>query len=190
LALEIFANDNSGDDAEEALMADDQLPAERKQRGAYAVSARLAKVLTLLASGKTQLEACAAVGFTPRALQFALKKQSVKTYMQQVVMRELGLTGMRAAKRIAELLHSSNEMVAFNASRYALATGLQIAPPDQRGPLVAVNVDASPGFVIDLHERDDGGVTHVSLGPAGGMLGMGRRTAAPPIDVTPTPEEE
>jgi hypothetical protein len=137
-------------------MAEEQLPAERKPRGAYAVSARLAKVLTLLASGKTQLEACAAVGFTPRALQFALKKQSVKTYMQEVVMHSLGLTAMKAAKRIDELLNSPNEMVAFHSSRYALATGLQIQPPEARsGPVVNIGVMAAAGYVLDLREPED-----------------------------------
>jgi hypothetical protein len=61
-------------------MADDQLPAaapapaKRTRRGGpYAIGARLAKVLTLLASGqcKTQSEACAMADYTPRAFQRA-----------------------------------------------------------------------------------------------------------------------
>jgi hypothetical protein len=99
--------------------------AEGKRRGHYQVSARLAKVLTLLASGeaKTQVEACEAAGMTPRALQLAMKKPSVRAYLQQVVMTSLGLSAAKAAKRMDELLHSSNEMVSFNASRFALGAG-------------------------------------------------------------------
>ncbi len=127
--------------------------AERKRRGNYAVSARLAKVLTLLVSGecKTQKGACAAAGYTPRALQAALRKSSVKSYMQEVVMTSLGVSAMKAAKRIDDLLHSPNEMVAFNSSRYALATGLQIAPPERSGATVNVGI-VGAGFILDLRE--------------------------------------
>lgn len=139
-------------------MADDQLPAKRTRRGGpYAVGARLAKVLTLLASGtaKNQAEACAMAGYTTRALQFALKKASVRVFMQEQVVMSLGLTAMKAAKRVDELLHSPNEMTALGASKFALATGLQIMPPDQRvSPLVAINIQ-NPGYVIDLSRAGD-----------------------------------
>jgi hypothetical protein len=89
-------------------------------------------------------------------------------------MHSLGLTAMKAAKRIDELLHSSNEMVALNSSRYALATGLQIVPPDQRGPLVAVNI-GDPGYVIDLSENP-------RPLPASNVVRFGAASAGPVIE--------
>jgi hypothetical protein len=90
---------------------------------------------------------------TPRALLKALKRPNVKQYMQDVVIKSLGLTAMKASKRIGELLHSPNEMVAFNSSRFALAAGLSIAPPERSGANVNVNIGlVQAGYILDLRE--------------------------------------
>src|SRR5262245_26878668 len=139
-------------------MADDvALPAERKARGPrgnYAVSAGIKRALTLLASGaaKTQGEACATAGVTTRALQLAMKRPSTKTWLQSEIMSALGISALKAAKRMDELLHSSNEMVGFQASRFALATGAGVAPPERSGATVSVNIGVAAGYILDLTE--------------------------------------
>jgi hypothetical protein len=160
---------------------------EPKRRGAYQVSARLQRALTLLASGeaKTQEAAATAAGLTRRALQLALKRPSVRTYMRDEIMMVLGVSAMRAAKRMDELLTSSNEMVSFQASRFALATGAGVAPPDRSAPLVSLNMQGS-GYVIDLRPRAERSepvspADAAHLTEAGGVL-RGTRRAAPVIE--------
>jgi hypothetical protein len=82
-----------------------------------------------LASGKakTQAEACQDVGMTTRALQLALKRENVRAYMRQMIMSELGVSSMRAATKMRELLDSSNAVAAFRSSAYLPALQKQFA---------------------------------------------------------------
>jgi hypothetical protein len=163
-----------------------------KRRGHYQVSARLAKVLTLLASGeaKTQVEACAAAGLSPRALQKAMKRPNVRAYLQEVVTRSLGLTAARAAKRMDELLHSTNEMVSFQASRFALGAGAGVTMPERSGPLV--NIQMGSGFQIDLREPHemgqplsvrDAAVVEARGGGAAGVVLYGGAPSPVPVTI-------
>src|SRR5215831_8831661 len=127
-------------------------PTERKKRGSYAVSARLQRALLLLASGqaKTQVEACTQAGITTRALQLALRRESVRKFMVEQIMGSLSISAMKAAKVLDDLMvGSSNEMVRYHSARHALATAFGIAPPSKPG--VAVNIHApGAGYLIDL----------------------------------------
>lgn len=156
--------------------------AERSKRGSYRVSARLQRALLLLASGEAASikDAAAAVGMTREAISKALKKVSVQTFMREQIMASLNISAMKAAKRMDELLHSPNEMVGFQASRFALAVGADIQPPAR--PSTTVNV-LGGGLLIDL--RADGERAAPAsdadlrlLGPAGGTL-MGATRPAP-----------
>jgi hypothetical protein len=187
---------------------DDQLPAEqpreKKRRGNYGISPRLAKTLVLLASGeaKTQVDACEVTGLTTRALQKALRRPNVKQYMIDHIQSTLAIGATRAANKMCALLDSDNSMVSFRAAAYTLATGAGVAPPERPGTTVNILNAGAAGYLIDLrddHESPADGVTHLSLGPAGGVL-EGPRVLPPLIegeakDVTPVvplqpPEEE
>ena len=139
---------------------------EPKSRGHYQISARLQRALLALASGraKTQHEACKEAGMTPRALQLALRRPNVQVYMREMIIESVGISAMRAAKRMDELLHSGNEMVSFQASRYALATGANIQPPSAPSTQVNIGIegDLKAGYVIDLSGPDASSST---LGP-------------------------
>jgi hypothetical protein len=115
---------------------------EAERRGPYVLSARLRTALTLLASGevRTQKEAAAAAEISVRALQKAVRRESVQKWMQDQIMTSLGLSALKAAKRMDELLHSPNEMVGFRASSYALAVRAGVQPPDRSGPLVQIGI--------------------------------------------------
>ena len=101
---------------------------------------------------------------TPRALQLALRRPNVQVYMREMIIESVGISAMRAAKRMDELLHSSNEMVSFQASRYALATGANIQPPSAPSTQVNIGIegDLKAGYVIDLSGPDASSST---LGP-------------------------
>jgi hypothetical protein len=69
--------------------------------------------------------------------------------MREMIIESLGISAMRAAKRMDELLHSSNEMVSFHASRYALATGANVQPPST--PSTQVNIGIGDGVRPGLY---------------------------------------
>jgi hypothetical protein len=127
-----------------------------KTRGPYRVSARLARCLELLASGtcRTQLEACAEAGMTPRALQLAMKRESVREHLQASIRQSLGISAQRAARRMHELIDSDNAMAAFRASSFALATGAAIVPPNANSPGISLNVTQNVGYLIDLRPQE------------------------------------
>ena len=138
-------------------METESLPAPASSRGNYRVGARLQRALLLLASGeaKTQDAACATAGLTPRALQKALKRPNVQSWMREQIMTSLGLSAMRASRRMDELLRSPNEMVSFRSAAYSLAVGANIAPPERSNVAVNVALDVRAGFVIDISEPDE-----------------------------------
>lgn len=127
----------------------------KRTRGNYAVAPRLSKALMLLASGesKTQQDACKAAGMTTRAFRLAVKKPSVQAFMTNMIKEQLGISAMRAATRMGELLSSPNEMASFRAAAFTLATGANVAPPT--GPAAVVNVNLPVGYVVDLTEPDE-----------------------------------
>jgi len=129
-----------------------------KTRGPYRVSARLARCLELLASGtcRTQLEACAEAGMTPRALQLAMKRESVRAHLQASIRQSLGLSAQRAARRMHELIDSANQMTAFRASSFALSAGAGVVAPSSSSPGISVNVSTAVGYVIDLRPQEPG----------------------------------
>lgn len=129
-----------------------------KTRGPYRVSARLARCLELLASGtcRTQLEACAQAGMTPRALQLAMKRESVREHLQTSIRQSLGLSAQRAARRMHELIDSENAMAAFRASSFALSAGAGVVAPNANSPGISLNVTQNVGYLIDLRPQQPG----------------------------------
>jgi hypothetical protein len=127
-------------------------PIEPKRRE-YAVSARVRKALTLLASGEasTQVQACEMASLTPRALAKALKRDSVKQLLQNEIRETLGLSATRAAQKMRALIDSPNQMTAFRASAYSLAVGAGVQPPAAPSTTVNIlNAASATGYLIDL----------------------------------------
>jgi hypothetical protein len=162
-----------------------------KKRGPYRVAGRVQRALLMLASGEvsTLTQAAEAVQISRRGLSKALKRGSVQKWMQEQIMTSLGISALKAAKRMDELLHSPNEMVGYRASAYALATGAGVMPPQK--PAVAVNINAGVGWVLDLREetaplseQDAATLAEVREGRAIGatLLGPRREIAGPVIE--------
>jgi hypothetical protein len=52
-----------------------------------------------------------------------------------------------------ELMNSENAMTSFQAAKFALAVGADIAPPERPAIAVSINASESVGYVIDLTGR-------------------------------------
>jgi hypothetical protein len=129
-----------------------------KSERAKSIGPRLFKAIEALVVGErcTIKDAAAFAGLTREALSKALAKPHVQAHMRKRIQQVLRVGAAVAGNRMVELLHSPNEMVGFNASRFLLATGAGIAPPTQ--PMVAVNVGLPVGYVIDTSRRRRGPV--------------------------------
>lgn len=155
-----------------------------KKRGPYAVSARLQRALTALASGeaKTQIEAAELAGMTARALRLAMKRDSVRAWMKQEIMSSLGVSAFKAAARLDELLRSPNQMVSFRSVQLALGVGAGIVTPAAGSTTVNV-LATGTGYTIDLRpaaEKDTpvGPADAAALSEVGGVLLGSRRAGA------------
>jgi hypothetical protein len=124
---------------------------------AKSVSPLVMAAIELLATREctTKTDAAARVGMTREGLSKALKKPHVIAYMQQRIVEGLGLSAVRAERRVAEIMENdSNLMAAFNATRFALAVGAGIRAEQSQAP---VNVNVAVGYVIKLkHIEQDG----------------------------------
>ena len=66
--------------------------------------------------------------------------------------REVALSSGRAAARLNQLIDSSSQKVALDATKYSLGVaGIKPAPEAS----VNVNIELKAGYVIDLSERDE-----------------------------------
>jgi hypothetical protein len=175
---------------------------EPKRRGNYAISSRLQQALLLLTSSecRTQREACDRVGMSVRNLQLALRRPSVQAFMKETIMQSLGISAMRAAKRLDELLHSSNEMVSFQASRYALGVGANVVMPAAPHTAVQVNIGQPSGYILDLRTpaemvapltpEDRGALDAVAERRSAGAVLNGSRGESPQLEGVTEPIDE
>ena len=109
---------------------------------------------------------------TQRALQKALKKPNVRAHLQTEIQQSLGITALRACRRIAELVdQDENKVAAFRASTFALATGASVLPPPPPAVAVHVSSNVCVGYVIDLHQDDTPEGQYVGkIGSVGGIV--------------------
>ena len=155
------------------------MPEPKRRRGEYSVSPRLQRALQTYADGSatTQQQAADAGGLSLRAFQRALTRQNVRSYIEATVRQTLTTAAPRAARRMAELLTSPNEMVGFRASQFVLATGAGVVAPNANSPGVNINISntVTPGYVLDLRSNADrdlplSAADQAALSPVGGVL--------------------
>jgi hypothetical protein len=160
---------------EEAAMVDETKAEERRRgpRGPYRrrLSQKLELALEAIASRKvaTLAEAAELSGQTARNLTYAMHKPHVKAWLRERVASLLGLGQTAAAETMLSLLRSENSMTQFRSASWLLGLA-GFAPADTRGPMVSINVDASPGYIIDLSSDNprpspDGNVVRFPAGP-------------------------
>jgi hypothetical protein len=131
-------------------------------------------------SATTLGEAAQLAGMTERAIRYGLKKENIRDWLREHVRSTLSAGAVSAARTMLSLLRSENSMSQFRAA--AWIAGLNgIAPVDNRGPLVNVNVGA--GYVLDLRPPAERGgpiskEDAAQLSPIGGVL-LGSRREAP-----------
>ena len=74
--------------------------------------------------------------------------------MRQTIISELGLSAMRAARALDQILTSgNNEMARVAAAKFSLGAGFGIAPPST-APSLQVNV-GPVGYCLDLRQGAD-----------------------------------
>jgi len=77
------------------------------------------------------------------------------------------MSAERAAARLNRLIDSTSERVAFEATRFSLATaGIKPASDAQ----FTVNLDLRAGYVLDLREHIDRSPSSVAIDGAGGIV--------------------
>jgi len=90
--------------------------------------------------------------------------------------REVAMSAERAAARLNRLIDSTSERVAFEATRFSLATaGIKPASDAQ----FTVNLDLPAGYVLDLREHIDRSPS-VAIDGAGGIV----------VDAKPRPSQK
>jgi tyrosine-protein phosphatase YwqE len=120
------------------------------------ISKRLAQAIDLLAKGRaiTQKAAAEAVGMNAEHLSRSLKKEHVRVFLAQRMRSTIALGALRASERVIELVDADSEHVSLDAARHVLAIeGIKPAETSQ----VSVNVNVSPGYVIDLSNGPERG---------------------------------
>jgi hypothetical protein len=109
------------------------------------------QAIRLLLSGecKTIKAAAVRVKIDYSHLSEQLRKPAARVFMEQRTRETIVSAQMPAASTLVRLLNARSEHVQADVAKYALAIA-GIAPP--QGSQVTVNVDVSPGFVINLGE--------------------------------------
>jgi hypothetical protein len=120
----------------------------------YRISARMMRALETLSSGAatTLGEAAEIAGLTERAVRYAIKKENVRAWLREHVQSTFAAGQLAASRTMLGLLRSENSMSQFRAAAWVMGVN-GVAPVDNRGPLVNVNL-APAGYVIDTRRRD------------------------------------
>jgi hypothetical protein len=161
-----------------------------RRKGSYKISGRMLVALEALASGgaSSLREAAEVSGLTERALQYAVRKESVRSWLREHVRTQLALGQLPAVKTMLSLLRSENSMSQFRSASWLMAVN-GVAPPS--APTVAVNIGPATGYLVDLRkdadrdspltERDQAEVDAVRSGQAAGAVLLGARGEGGPV---------
>jgi hypothetical protein len=120
------------------------------------VPRKVANAIRLIETGEvTTIKAAAErVGLSREHLSISLGKPHIQVFLAQRARQTIGAGVLRAAVRAVELIDASSEHVSLDASRGVLAIeGIKPAEASQ----VSVNVNVSPGYVIDLSNGPERG---------------------------------
>jgi hypothetical protein len=109
---------------------------------------------------KTIKAAAEKVGLTRERLSRAFSEPHIAEALRTRAAREVALSSGRAAARLHELIDSTSQKVALEATKFSLGVaGIRPAADSQ----VNVNLEIRAGYVIDLSEP--GELPHVIQGP-------------------------
>lgn len=117
---------------------------------------RVKRAIEALVTGevKFQKEAAKLVGLSDTYLCGALKKPAAEVYYSRRSREIIRGATMRASARAVQLLDAQSEHVSADMTKHLLAiNGIKPAEASQ----VSVNVNVSPGYVIDLSNGPERG---------------------------------
>ena len=121
---------------------------------------------------RTITAAAKKVGLTRERLSRAFSEPHIAEALRTRAAREVALSSGRAAARLNQLIDSTSQRVALEATKFSLGVaGIKPAPDN-----VSVNIELEikAGYVIDLSERDE---------PAAKIVGgVAKMIDAKPID--------
>jgi hypothetical protein len=101
---------------------------------------------------RTITAAAKKVGLTRERLSRAFSEPHIAEALRTRAAREVALSSGRAAARLNQLIDSTSQKVALEATKYSLGVaGIKPAADAQ----VNVNLELRAGYVIDLSGRDD-----------------------------------
>jgi hypothetical protein len=114
---------------------------------------RVRAAIEALVTGQVRTITAAAkkVGLTRERLSRAFSELHNAEALRTRAAREVALSSGRAAARLNQLIDSTSQRVALEATKFSLGVA-GIAPANS--PQVSINLDLKAGYVIDLSERD------------------------------------
>jgi hypothetical protein len=133
------------------------------------VPKKVRQAIELLVSGQCSSikKAAEKVGWARETLSRRLSQPECAEALRTRAAREVAMSAGRAAARLSRLIDSTSERVAFEATRFALATaGIKPASDAQ----FTVNLDLRAGYVLDLREHIDRSPSSVAIDGAGGIV--------------------
>jgi hypothetical protein len=117
---------------------------------------------------KTIKAAAAKVGLTRERLSRAFSEPHIAEALRTRAAREVALSSGRAAARLNQLIDSTSQRVALEATKFSLG----VAGIKPASDPVNVTIGQVAGYVIDLRERDERGgpLPNVTIDGAGGVV--------------------
>ena len=140
-------------------------PSARLEPKRRPVPKKVRQAIELLCTGQVRTIKAAAerVGLARETLSRRLSRPECIEALKTRAAREVALSSPRAAARLRELIDSTSQKVALDASKFALSVvGIKPAVDAQ----VNINVELKAGYVIDLSERPDPPVAKLVSGVA------------------------
>jgi hypothetical protein len=146
------------------------LPATNPQPKARPIPRKVRQAIELIVTGqvRTQKQAAKRVGLARETLSRHFARRETQEAMRSRAQPEVALGAGRAAARLNQLIDSSSQKVALDATKYCLGVA-GIKPASEP---VSVNVGVQvAGYVIDLRERNNRDpLPNVKLDGAGGVV--------------------
>jgi hypothetical protein len=116
---------------------------------------------------KTIKAAAEKVGLTRERLSRAFSEPHIAEALRTRAAREVALSSGRAAARLNQLIDSSSQKVALDATKFSLGVaGIKPAADSQ----VNIDLEIRAGYVIDLRENDRSPLPNVTIDGAGGVV--------------------
>jgi hypothetical protein len=122
------------------------------------------------------------VGLSRERLSRAFSEPHNAEALRTRAAREVALSSGRAAARLNQLLDSTSQRVAFEATKFSLGVA-GIRPAADAN--VSVSIELKAGYVIDLSERDDRSpLPNVTIDGAGVVVDEAKAIEAKPTETT------